>query len=93
MGAASFCPCAPQKKPEKSHCTAGNLVHNERTNQSHTMNVQLENITAAEAKDQIKAILQQKFAALIKSGVDPKTAILDVMGAFEQQFPGLAEKL
>ncbi len=57
------------------------------------MNVQLENITAAEAKDQIKAILQQKFAALIKSGVDPKTAILDVMGAFEQQFPGLAEKL
>lgn len=57
------------------------------------MNVQLENMTATEAKEQIKAILQQKFAALVKSGVDPKTAILDVMGAFEQQFPGLAEKL
>lgn len=52
-----------------------------------------ENITAAEAKEQIKAILHKKFAALVKSGMDPKAAIADVMGAFEQQFPGLAEKL
>jgi hypothetical protein len=57
------------------------------------MNIQLDNITAAEAKEQIKAILQKKFIALVQSGVDPKAAICDVMGAFEQQFPGLAEKL
>jgi len=58
----------------------------------HKMNIN-ENTTAAEAKEQIKAILHKKFAALVKSGMDPKKAIADVMGAFEQQFPGLAEKL
>ena len=49
--------------------------------------------TASEAKSEIKAILEAKFLELIKQGMDPKAAFADVMGAFEQQFPGLVEKL
>ena len=49
--------------------------------------------TASKAKSEIKAILEAKFLELIKQGMDPKAAFADVMGAFEQQFPGLVEKL
>jgi hypothetical protein len=46
-----------------------------------------------EAKAQIKAILQSKFLKLVSEGMNPETAFADVMGAFENQFPGLIEKL
>ena len=46
-----------------------------------------------EAKAQIKAILQSKFLKLVSEGMNPETAFSDVMGAFENQFPGLIEKL
>jgi hypothetical protein len=50
------------------------------------------NITT-EPKAQIKAILEAKFLELVKQGMDPKLAFMDVMGAFEQKFPGLLEKI
>jgi len=46
-----------------------------------------------EASNEIKAILEQKFVELIKSGMAPESAIKDVMGAFEAKFPGLIDKL
>jgi hypothetical protein len=46
-----------------------------------------------EAKSKVKAILEAKFLKLINEGMEPKAAFADVMGAFEQQFPGLIEKM
>ena len=45
------------------------------------------------AKAEIKAILERKFLALVKQGMSHEEAFKDVMGAFNEQFPGLIEKL
>ena len=47
----------------------------------------------AEAYTQIQALLGSKFADLVKAGMSPGAAFADVMGAFEQQFPGMIESL
>jgi len=49
--------------------------------------------TQIEAKSQIEALLEKKFAELVKQGWSYDAAFADVMGAFEQQFPGVLEKL
>jgi hypothetical protein len=53
----------------------------------------MKNENQIEAKAQIKSILEGKFLKLIKNGMSPEDAITDVLGAFEQEFPGLLEKL
>jgi hypothetical protein len=53
----------------------------------------MKNTNRTEAKAEIKAILQNKFLKLVKAGMSEQAAFADVMGAFEQQFPGLLEKL
>jgi len=57
--------------------------------QLHTMTIP----TQIEAKSQIEALLEKKFAELVKQGWSYDAAFADVMGAFEQQFPGVLEKL
>jgi len=49
--------------------------------------------TQVEAFEYVQKLLGEKFAVLIKAGMEPKAAFADVMGAFEQQFPGMIEKL
>jgi hypothetical protein len=49
--------------------------------------------TDMNAKAEIKAILERKFLALVKQGMSHEEAFKDVMGAFNEQFPGLIEKL
>jgi hypothetical protein len=56
-------------------------------------NLKMKNTSRIEAKTEIKAILQNKFLKLVKAGMSEQAAFADVMGAFEQQFPGLLEKL
>lgn len=47
----------------------------------------------AEAFAHVQNLLGEKFAILIKAGMEPQAAFADVLGAFEQEFPGMLEKL
>jgi len=63
------------------------------TDDSNAKGQTMTNESTSEAIKQVFNMLQVKVAEQMASGMSMEVAIGDVFGAFEQQFPELAQKL